>query len=362
MFSDLAGLTEERWRREGYREAALPDVALRVFDELSPHRHLPVDELVGALLAVPRLPPQSYGSVDQRIVIPHHGRRFYLEVIFWVDEVAFPHHHSFSGAFHVLSGLRLHTRHRFEEERPVTAAFRLGRLSLEAAELLETGASRAIHAGDGFIHSLSHIDRPSVSLVIATDDPAGEPQLNYKPPHVAHAARHGDHVLAAQLRALELLADVDPARHVETLRREVARADLHSSFELLRHGFAAVDAVAFADLVAATGAPHELAAVFAEERRRLWFLQRRGETSRDARLLQALLLHVPSRRAILDLLRRRTPDPASWLATHVADLDLPFDDEAVAVLRQLLAGAPPDDPDLAAALADAPLLSSLFCP
>lgn len=363
LFAEIERLTEERWRRRDYREEALPDVALEVFGQLTPHRHLGLEELVAHVTRADRFPAQSYGRIDERLLIPMHGRRFYLEVIFWVDEMAAPHHHSFTGAFHVLSGLRLHTTYRFEETRRVNARFRLGNLCLDRAEVLETGASRPIHAGAGFVHALSHIDRPSLSLVIAANDAAGEPQLNYRAPHVAAAARHGDPVLAAQLRMLDLVHDVDAGAYPAVLGRAVAAADVHSAFELLAHGYERLrERGRFDDLLGGARRVHGdvvdlFSRVFDEENRRRWFRVRRDlVTEREQRFFLAVLLHVPERAAIDALLAARYPGtrPAARAAAFFAELaalrapdgrnvlDLPFDEGALAVLGLLLEGVPPE--------------------
>jgi hypothetical protein len=327
FFDELGRRTEERWRAEGYREDALPDVALRVFDDLPPCRHLGLDDIVTGVLHATRLEPSAYGALEQRILIPYHGRRFYLEVIFWVDEIAFPHHHSFSGAFHVLSGPRLHATYRFEEQRRVTSGFRLGRLELAACELLATGDARPIHAGSRLIHALSHLERPSLSVVIATAHPVGEPQLDYEPPFVAFCKRHTDRALAAQLQSLALLHAIDPARHAAAVAREVARADLHSTFELLRHAAERDETLLEAALGAARAAHgvavDRLAAVLGHQRHRRALARRHAALQgADDRLLQALLLHVPSRAARDAIVRSGHADPASLLARlDAADRD-----------------------------------------
>ena len=96
----------------------------------------------------------------------YRGRGFYIDVLFWLDGTTNIHQHGFWGAFQVLAGSSVHCRFGFDLAEEINHRLRIGKLRLLETELLGLGAIRKILGGELFIHSLFHLDRPSVSIVI----------------------------------------------------------------------------------------------------------------------------------------------------------------------------------------------------
>jgi hypothetical protein len=296
-------------------------------------------------------------------------------VLFWVDGSTAIHQHSFSGAFHVLEGSSLHSSHTFEETRRYSEALRLGRVELARAELLGKGDVRPIVPGAGFIHSLFHLDRPSVSVVIRTHGlPSASPQLSYSRAGIAFDPFHKPPELAKQLQMLELLSSLGHA-DFEPLLRECARDnDAFGAFEILtRLREHVTPHERYVDLLESVRPAHgEIVDVLvrnAEVMRREVHLKKSRRGVRDAgqRLFLALLLNVPERRPLLDLVHAAFPEkPAvetvlGWISdlakldalrawaeeatrehqerSH-AVLDMAIDDVALAELRELFLGRP----------------------
>src|SRR4029077_7499028 len=88
--------------------------------------------------------------------------RFQIDVLFWHTATTAIHQHAFCGAFAVLGGSSVHCRYEFTPRRKLNSRFLIGRAALREVELLEVGAMRRIARGAGLIHSLFHLETPSV--------------------------------------------------------------------------------------------------------------------------------------------------------------------------------------------------------
>ena len=93
--------------------------------------------------------------------------------------------HSFDGAFAVLAGSSVHSTYMFQEAARTSTRVVVGDLVHQHSEVLKVGAVRAIRAGRSFIHSLFHMDHPSVSIVVRTLQARDMGvQYNYYAPYV----------------------------------------------------------------------------------------------------------------------------------------------------------------------------------
>jgi hypothetical protein len=162
--------------------------------------------------------------------------RFYIQILFWLDGTTQIHQHEFSGAFHVLEGSSLHAEFAFANVRPVTAHFRLGDLQLTGTELLETGRTVPITSGAGSIHSLFHLETPSVTVVVRThSDPGTGPQFTYLPPHVAVDPFFSDALTTRRLQLLDVLDRTGAEDYGEVVRGMVAALDYERGFFTLQN-------------------------------------------------------------------------------------------------------------------------------
>jgi hypothetical protein len=70
---------------------------------------------------------------------------------------------------------------------------------------MRTGDVRQILSGDRFIHSLFHLDRPSVTMVVRTKHDSGtDPQYSYFPPGIAYDPFVADERLSRLVRFLDV--------------------------------------------------------------------------------------------------------------------------------------------------------------
>jgi hypothetical protein len=349
--------------------ANLERVAARQLAAFNPSAHITQSDLVDYVLGADTLCKQADldGSFAEPPVSLYHGGDFDISALTWLDGTTTIHQHAFCGAFHVLSGSSIHSRYRFDAlQRPEhrQRAF-TGRLQLLDLEVLHAGDTRIIARGSDLIHSLFHMIRPSVTIVIRTitDDPTEEVQYDYRWPGLAFNPfqRHASTTRKLQyLRMLRVL-DVDDAR--EHLQRVLADADLLLAYLLI------------SEQTLISGAPEqarELAAMClalpSDERQLLAQATHNDLLSRTVidcrrklhdpghRFLLALLLNVFDRQELLRLVQRefRVADPVDQVMTWIAEMTgntdrfpnvigLDFSNTELDMLDAMFRGADPDE-------------------
>lgn len=363
FFRELGARVDEAYRAAGYDEARFPEIAEAALAALPPADHLGEDDVLQWLFTARELPAQLDLDLPfgQPAVQVFTTSRFYVEVLHWLDGTTTIHQHAFNGAFHVLAGSSVHATYRFAEERRYGAHLSRGRLDRDRVELLRRGDARRIVDGGAFIHSLFHLDRPSVSVVVRTHHVPSGPQLTYERSGLAHDPFHRPAHLARQIQGLATLVALDRPTRFALLERAYAEAD---PFSFARLALAAADLDGDEDrlrrgLEAARARHGDLvdtvAAVLAERRRqRLLVALRAKLRSADHRFFLALMLHFDEARPILDLVRARSPDRdpeetvLGWMraVTALPDpedprrrvFDFTLDDPTLEVARAMIGG------------------------
>lgn len=369
FFQTLGQRIESAWRARRYDEDCFPEIAEQALAELPPCEHLGAYDIVTWMLTTPELPPQLYLDVafGQPAVQVYVTPRWHIEVLHWVDGTTSIHEHGFNGAFHVLAGSSIHCRYRFEEEERYNARLRRGQVARVEVELLRRGQIRRILAGGAMSHSLFHLDRPSVTVVIRTRQvPGASPQFAYLPPGLALDPFHQPEHLVRQKQGFAMLA-------------EVGHPDLEP---LLARAYREADPLTFVQLALATGdafhapdvrqraletarARHgglvdALHAVLTEQDRQRRILRLRSRLHHpEHRFFLALLLHFDEVSPILQLIRTHRPErPAEdllmeWMKeiTQLPDPQEPtrkvfpfaLDGGVLDVARLMLGGRPLDE-------------------
>src|SRR3989442_10718966 len=185
FFQYLGSLVEERWRDHDYNDEIFPEIAVQALAEADPSKWVDPWEIIRWVNTTSQLPAQQDvpGVFGNPPVTLFSGPRFFIDVYYWVDGTTTIHQHGFCGAFQVLLGSSIHGHYRFTPTREINQNFIVGNLSLESVELLERGAVKRILAGDQYIHSLFHLDRPSATICVRTYQTyKGVPQYNYHKP------------------------------------------------------------------------------------------------------------------------------------------------------------------------------------
>jgi hypothetical protein len=329
FFVDLGRRVRERWQAADFSLAAFPDIAQAALEENPPAKRVDLTALTRAFLRDDEQPFQTASGFGQPELVVFDDPRFYIQLLFWLDGTTQIHQHEFSGAFHVLQGSSLHAEFAFANVRPVTAHFRLGDLQLTGTELLETGRTVPITSGAGSIHSLFHLETPSVTVVVRThSDPGTGPQFTYLPPHVAVDPFFSDALTTRRLQLLDVLDRTGAGDYGEIVRGMVAALDYERGFFTLQNCL---------DALRQRGEWEETWNVFAEKHGTLaayaaptleeilWrdrLVNLRGSIEdADHRFFLALLLNVAQASDILRLVAGRFPgDPVTTVLGWAEEL------------------------------------------
>lgn len=314
---ELGADIERAWSSVEYSAEEFATIAQAALERQTLSSSITTDRIIRWFALSPQIPHQPSGvEFGEPSIQLYAGRRFYIEALFWTDGTTAIHQHGFSGAFQVLLGGSIHTTYTFECQDAITRELLLGKLVVESSELLRAGDIRPILSGERFIHSLFHLERPSMTLVVRTRRDAGVgPQYSYLHPGIAYDPFVLDERCA---RLLQLLNVLDP-RAPDTaplLADLVARADLRSVVVMLMHWFRAhpVDPEVSEALLGLVARRHcalatSLNTAIEEARRQALILARRRRNHQaDHRFFLALLLNVGDRARILEFVKKQYPD------------------------------------------------------
>ena len=381
FFAELGRTVFARWKKVNFSLAEFPRIAQEALEKRPPARHVDLPGLMRGFLLEEEQPAQSGSDFGQPELIVYDNPRFYIQVLFWLEGTMEIHQHEFSGAFHVMAGSSIHSEFAFQNARAVSAHFRVGDLKLQRTELLETGTTVPIVSGSGHIHSLFHLDTPSVSVVVRThNDPGTGPQFTYLPPHIAVDPFFSDPLTARRKELLDVMEKTGDPAYAGLVLKMLGDLDFERGFFILqstmghlaelgkwerawkvferKHAALAAKVKPTLEEIAWRDGPVGL---------------RSSVTSPEHRFFLALLLNVPEREAILDLVEARyAGDPvetvlrwaeelsdASGGTTWILDAEFPLEmrvlaeDELgifLATLRYFLEGAKAKLPRAEAAL------------
>jgi hypothetical protein len=376
-FEKLGALVESRWKAENYSEQVFPDIAAKALVESDLPARVDPWEIIRWVHASGSLPQQM--DVDGRFGNPpitlFAGPRFYIDVYYWLDGTTSIHQHAFTGAFQVLLGSSIHSRYSFREDKIINEHFSIGELTLEEVQLLKLNDVRTIRAGRNFIHSLFHLDRPSATITIRTENtPSAALQYDYRKPYFALNPFFKNPVMIKKMQTVGLLLGMKHKDADAMIGDLVCSSDFHTAYFVLAQTFYQLQSNEMDALFGlSTGKDRfkailnrgksvhgELAdlvlPVLEEEERQTSIVQRRGTITQDThRFFLALLLNVSSREKILELVKQRYPnqDPVETILDWVEELGrtrvlgsketnalgmAEFDDSYVFVLECLLQG------------------------
>lgn len=397
-FAELGALIEQRWRDSNYDESIFPRLAAEALCEANLTNRTDPWEIIRWVHSTPNLPEQMdvearFGNPPVTIFV---GPRFYIDAYYWLDGTTSIHQHSFSGAFQVLLGGSVHSKYTFEEEQEINPHFLIGKIHLTDVSLLERGDIRQIIPGRDFIHSLFHLDRPSVTITVRTHKiPATGPQYSYFKPSIAINPFFENPSLMKKTQSVSLLLGMKHPQVDSFIADLIDSSDFHTAYSVLKKAF---DVLCHRELEELFGVSPSferfhalverarrrhgrladlLAPVFEEEWRQTEIARRRAEIKHENhRFFLALLMNVPNRVAILNLVKQKFPNAdavqliVDWLrelsmtkifgSKEPNVLGLPeFGESHLLVFRGLLEGRSTAEIKSHVAVASPPLSSAL---
>ena len=330
-FEKLGHTVLERWRQQNFSLEVFPELAQIAIDEAPPSENVDLEEMIHEFLANDDQPFQSQSGFGQPELLAFNDPRFYIQILFWMEGTTEIHQHEFSGAFHVMHGSSVHSEFEFAAAQSVTPHIRIGELHTKKIELLEAGRTVPISSGRECIHSLFHLDTPSVTVVVRTHhDPGTGPQYNYLPPHIALDPIHADALTMRRKQLLDVLENLDHPEYVTLVNEMIGRLDFERGFSTLLHTMPRLQYIdQWEPVLEVFQQKHgELAKGVADTleeclRRETISQMRHHIDNPDHRFFLALLMNVQNRADILSLISERFPDQSpdrddSWLGRRTA--------------------------------------------
>lgn len=316
LFDELGVHLDRAWEAVDFREDSFPRLAADALAAARIPDRISGDDVLQWVLEARALPPQEdlQASFGQPPITVYRGRRFYIQVLYWLDGSTTIHRHGFCGAFQVLAGGSLHSRWDFSAQGSDDARMPIGQTRLLGAELLRHG--NIVEITRELTHGLFHLDPPSATIVVRTlGDVSYGPQYEYHPPTIAVDPFFVDPLVERQLQVLHLLrASAHPAweaRVVDLLKR----TDSYGVFRVLNHFMRVGATTAEIDRIAelarefhGTAIATIVLALREGLRRRALHSLRRRIRDPEGRLFLALLQNLPNRDAILNILREQYPN------------------------------------------------------
>jgi len=313
FFAELGQSVYEAWKAQNFSPAVFPELATQILTHRPPAKEVDVEALVRDFLLDEKQPFQTASGFGQPELVVFDHPRFYIQALFWMDGTTDIHQHMFSGAFHVLQGSSIHSEFGFEQAKTISAHLKIGNLRMRKTELLETGATRPIVSGPGHMHSLFHLDTPSLTVVVRTHTDAGSaPQFTYLPPHLAVDPYLDDTLTMRRKQLLDVLQAMDDPAYAGLVRAMVVDLDFERGFFILQNGFSYLREIGEWDETLAVFREKHGPGAKAVEPTLVEILRRDGIaamrnhiTEAEHRFFLALLLNVPTRRDILAMVRQR---------------------------------------------------------
>ena len=315
-FEKLGRKVLERWREQNFSLEVFPELARIAMDETPPSENVDLEEMIHEFLTNDDQPLQGHSGFGQPELVAFNDSRFYIQILFWMEGTTDIHQHEFSGAFHVMRGSSVHSEFDFVGAHSVTPHIRTGELRLKQIELLETGRTVPIISGRECIHSLFHLDTPSLTVVVRTHhDPGTGPQYNYLPPHIAIDPIHADSLTMRRKQLLDVLENLDHPSYALQVNEMIESLDFERGFHTLHHAMDRLQVLGEWESVLAIfqekhgnlakGVP----ATLAENLRRETISQMRYHIDNpEHRFFLALLMNVQNSKDIQALITERYPD------------------------------------------------------
>jgi hypothetical protein len=185
--------------------------------------------------------------------------------------------------------------------------------------LLEKGCTVPIVSGRTCIHSLFHLDMPSITVVVRTQhDPGTGPQFNYLPPHVAYDPVFSDPLMLRRRQVLDVLESLQDPVYVERVLEMIEELDFERGFHTLQNCMGYLKELGeWENVHQAFHQKHGPLADGIEStleeclRRDHIKRMRASVVDPEHRFFLALLLNVPNRADLLTLVSRRFPEVSS---------------------------------------------------
>ncbi len=173
FFTELGREVLARWKRENFSLAAFPEIARAALEERPPAVHVDLAGLVRDFLLEDEQPFQTSSGFGQPELVVFDDPRFYIQLLFWLDGTTQIHQHEFFRGVSRDGGVEPAFGIRLREHAGGYGALSRGRSVAGAHGTPRDRQHRAIVSGGGCIHSLFHLETPSLTVVVRTHSDPG---------------------------------------------------------------------------------------------------------------------------------------------------------------------------------------------
>jgi hypothetical protein len=328
IINELGNHVEKLWREKNYNEELFPAIAAEALREFDVPSKLSVWEIASHTLEQIELPQQQdlYARFSDVPITIARFPRFHIDVFYWYDGTTAIHQHSFCGAFQVFEGSSLHSNFEFEVDEKLNFFSEIGKIKLKKVQLLKKGDVSEIADGKKFIHSLFHLDQPSVTLIVRTiRTPLSYPQFSYRKPSLAIDAYFEDPNIVKKIQVAVMLIRMKRSDADEQIGNLLRKSDLMTCYLILSNirqflsgnqieQMFNVSQNSFGKLIGVVQETHgklaeSLPQIFAEEIRLEEIAGRRSLiTDAEHRFFIALLMNLDEKEQIFKMINERFPD------------------------------------------------------
>lgn len=182
LIAQLAQDIENEYQKNYYKESTFNEIA---FNQLERY-DLCYEDIQQGLLN------SFIDSIDLQVnnreqfcdlpIILFENSRFRIQLLTWLNASTVIHEHGFYGAFQVVRGSSIERVYRYNEHQEINSKVKIGELEPISFNHRTAGSKVKINGGSDYIHSLYHLEEPTITLIIRTHSLTHlAPQLSYYP-------------------------------------------------------------------------------------------------------------------------------------------------------------------------------------
>ena len=214
---------EKRWSENGKTLESFPCIVLEETTGADFRKFADLSAQV-SLLEKPEVAELQEASTFSDLYLKIYDTgTFWVEILNWWGSDISIHDHDFSGIQFQLSGRSLNVMYDYVGEQ-VSDHLCIGETSIRSVEIWEEGSRSLVRPGRVDPHNVSHLDIPTVSMLIRTHPrDSYAPQYNYLPPTMAASYNIANLVFRKKIAALRLLASHNSIVFAESMREIIRK-------------------------------------------------------------------------------------------------------------------------------------------
>lgn len=202
----LAQEIDNKYKEASYKIDCFADIAFKCMTEATITYDLKSQDIVKHQLENLTALTYNRENFSDFPIIIFENKHFVIQALHWYNASSSIHEHGFSGAFKVLKGSSIETLYKFSHASRLDDSAEVGKLQRTKINHLKEGSVRKIKGGNAYIHSLFHIESPSITLIARTHmSYRFIPQKSYYAPSLA--SNYFEKIYETQKLTAILLAD-----------------------------------------------------------------------------------------------------------------------------------------------------------